>query len=64
MGSVLFTNVRIIDGTGAQPFAGEVLIQGNRVARVGRGARMLFWQGHAKPDREPATMTASHRSKR
>ena len=41
MGSVLFTNVRIIDGTGAQPYAGEVLIQGNRIARIGRGARSL-----------------------
>src|SRR5689334_4801908 len=35
--NVLFTNVRIIDGTGAAPFAGEVLVQGNRVARVARG---------------------------
>jgi predicted amidohydrolase YtcJ len=35
MTSVLFTNVRIIDGTGAQPYAGEVLIQGNRIARIG-----------------------------
>jgi imidazolonepropionase-like amidohydrolase len=41
MGSVLFTNVRIIDGTGAQPYAGEVLIHGNRISRVGRGARVL-----------------------
>jgi hypothetical protein len=24
MGNVLFTNVRILDGTGAQPFSGEV----------------------------------------
>ncbi len=27
MANVLFTNVRIIDGTGAQPYAGEVLVQ-------------------------------------
>jgi predicted amidohydrolase YtcJ len=33
---VLFTNVRIIDGTGAQPYAGEVLINADRIARVGR----------------------------
>ena len=39
MTSTLFTNVRIIDGTGAQPYPGEVLVQGNRIARVGRGPR-------------------------
>ena len=41
MGNVLFTNVRIIDGSGAPPFAGEVSVQGNRIQRVGRGARSL-----------------------
>jgi imidazolonepropionase-like amidohydrolase len=41
MANVLFTNVRIIDGSGAPPFAGEVLVQGNRIQRVGRGARSL-----------------------
>ena len=39
--SVLFTNVRILDGSGGQPFAGEVLVQGNRISRVGHGARLL-----------------------
>ncbi len=34
MAQVLFTNVRIIDGSGAQPFAGSVLVQGNRIAKV------------------------------
>jgi len=37
MANVLFTNVRIFDGSGAMPYAGEVLVQGNRIARVGRG---------------------------
>jgi imidazolonepropionase-like amidohydrolase len=41
MTSTLFTNVRIIDGTGAQPYPGEVLVQGNRIVRVGRGPRSL-----------------------
>ena len=41
MTSTLFTNVRIIDATGAQPYPGEVLVQGNRIARVGRGPRSL-----------------------
>jgi imidazolonepropionase-like amidohydrolase len=39
MANVLFTNVRIIDGTGAAPFPGEVLVQGNRLSRITRGAR-------------------------
>jgi imidazolonepropionase-like amidohydrolase len=33
--SILFTNVRIFDGTGRAPFAGEVLVTGNRIAAVG-----------------------------
>jgi imidazolonepropionase-like amidohydrolase len=37
MANVLFTNVRIFDGAGAMPYSGEVLVQGNRIARVGRG---------------------------
>ncbi len=44
MANVLFTNVRIFDGSGDQPYAGEVLVQGNRIARVTRlasGARSL-----------------------
>ena len=32
MANVLFTNVRILDGIGRQPYAGEVLVQGNRIA--------------------------------
>ena len=39
MANVLFMNVRVIDATGAQPYQGEVLIQGNRISRVGRGSR-------------------------
>jgi hypothetical protein len=38
MTSVLFTNVRIFGGTGAQAYPGEVLVQGNRISRIGRGA--------------------------
>ena len=42
MADVLFTNVRIFDGGGEAPFTGDVLVQGNRIARVvktGYGAR-------------------------
>jgi imidazolonepropionase-like amidohydrolase len=36
MNSILFTNVRVIDGTGDAPFDGEVLIEGNRISAVSR----------------------------
>jgi imidazolonepropionase-like amidohydrolase len=36
MADVLFTNVRIFDGSGDMPYTGEVLVQGNRIARVSR----------------------------
>ena len=38
MGNTLFTNVRILDGSGAEPYPGEVLVQGNRIARVAAAA--------------------------
>ena len=41
MNPTLFTNVRILDGTGAQPYAGEVLMRGNRLERVVAGQRVL-----------------------
>ena len=34
MARILFTNIRIFDGTGAPTFPGEVLVEGNRVAAV------------------------------
>ena len=36
--SVLFTNVRIFDSSGSDPFDGEVLVRGNRIAAVRPGA--------------------------
>ena len=49
---VLFTNVRILDGTGAAAYPGEVLVQGNRISRVsasGPGARALERRGGRMP---------------
>ena len=37
MSDILITNARIFDGSGSQPYNGEVLIQGNRIAQVRRG---------------------------
>src|SRR2546421_5616141 len=56
MANVLFTNVRIIDATGAQPYTGEVLIQSNRIARVGRGPRSLPTAGMTVIDGAGATL--------
>jgi imidazolonepropionase-like amidohydrolase len=56
MGNVVFTNVRILDGTGAQPYAGEVLIQGNRIARVVHGTRALPAGGATVIDGAGATL--------
>ncbi|MQT14584.1 metal-dependent hydrolase family protein [Segnochrobactrum spirostomi] len=36
---VLFTNVRILDGTGEYPYTGEVLVQGNRIKSITRGSQ-------------------------
>jgi imidazolonepropionase-like amidohydrolase len=64
MANVLFTNVRIIDGSGAQPYTGEVLVQGNRIARVARGARAIQMSGVTAIDAGGATlmpgMTEAH----
>jgi imidazolonepropionase-like amidohydrolase len=64
MANTLFTNVRILDGSGAQPYAGEVLIQGNRISRIGRGARSLPVAGVTVIDAAGATlmpgMTEAH----
>jgi imidazolonepropionase-like amidohydrolase len=64
MANVLFTNVRIIDGTGAAPFPGEVLVQGNRVSRITRGTRAAPVAGVTVIDGAGATlmpgMTEAH----
>ena len=51
MAQVVFRNVRIIDGSGAAPFAGEAVIEGNRIRDVGSrvagspGARVIDGAG-------------------
>ena len=37
----LFTNARIFDGSGRAPFAGEVLVAGNRIEAVAEGASQI-----------------------
>ena len=36
MTATLFTNVRVIDGDGNEPFSGEVLVEGNRIKQVAK----------------------------
>ena len=41
MADTLFTNVRILDGTGQNPFTGSVLVQGARIRQVGRSSAAI-----------------------
>ena len=61
MANVLFTNVRIIDATGAQPYQGSLLVQGNRIARIGRGTRSLPTAGVTVIDGAGATLMQGSR---
>ncbi len=56
MANVLFTGVRIFDGSGENSFNGEVLVQGNRIRRVARGARAIPTQGVTVIDAAGATL--------
>ncbi len=56
MANVLFTNVRILDGSGDNPYPGEVLVQGNRIRRVARGGRALPSPGVTVIDGAGATL--------
>jgi imidazolonepropionase-like amidohydrolase len=56
MANVLFTNVRVLDGTGERPYPGEVLVQGNRIRRVARGMRALPMSGVTVIDGAGATL--------
>ena len=40
-GGVVFTNVRVLDGSGEYPFTGEVVVQGNRIKQVTKGSSRL-----------------------
>jgi imidazolonepropionase-like amidohydrolase len=54
--NTLFTNVRIIDGTGANPFSGSVLVQGNRIRQVARSISGLSPSGATVIDAAGATL--------
>lgn len=45
MGDVLFTNVRVFDGEGGEPFSGEVLVRDNRIKQIARGGESIAAPG-------------------
>jgi imidazolonepropionase-like amidohydrolase len=56
MTSTLFTNVRILDCSGAEPFPGEVLVQGARIVSVARETQRLSRDGAELIDGGGATL--------
>lgn len=56
MADVLFTNVRILDGTLAHPVSGSVLVQGNRIRAVGRSTAPISSAGATVIDGAGATL--------
>ena len=48
MAGTLFKNVVLLDGTGAEPTAGEVLVEGNRIKAIARGGGSLQAPGAAE----------------
>src|SRR5262245_20609122 len=55
-GAIVFTNVRVLDASGNQPFMGEVVVQGNRIASVSRGQRVTPGGGATVIDGGGATL--------
>ncbi len=56
MTRTLFTNARIIDGSGAEPFAGDVLVQGNRIRTIARDGARADGEGARVIDARGATL--------
>lgn len=56
MARILFTNVKIFDGTGTPTFAGEVLVEGKRIAAVVAPGRALDRGGAELVDGGGATL--------
>ena len=56
MGRTLFTDVNILDCTGAQPYAGEVLVEGNRIKQIAKAGKKLPRDGAHTVDGGGATL--------
>src|SRR5690349_2784360 len=56
MADVVFTNVRILDGTGQNPYTGSVLVRENRIRQVGRSTAPIAPGGATVIDGAGATL--------
>ena len=52
----LFTNVNVLDCTGAPPFAGQVLVEGNRIAAVAPAGVLIASDGAMRIDGRGGTL--------
>ena len=55
-GTTVFTNVRVLNGSGDNPFMGEVALRGNRIVGIGRGQRVAYAGGGTVIDGGGATL--------
>jgi len=56
MDDILFTNVRILDGSGANPYSGSVRVRGQRIVQVGRSTAPIAPGGALIVDGAGATL--------
>jgi len=56
MTKTLYTGVQILDGSGADPFAGEVLVEGNRIREIAREGQQIARNGSRVIDGGGATL--------
>jgi imidazolonepropionase-like amidohydrolase len=56
MNDTLFTNVRILDGTGSNPYSGSVRVSGNRIQQIGHGTSAISSNGATIIDAAGATL--------
>ncbi len=56
MAKTLYTGVQILDGSGADPFAGEVLVEGNRIREIARDGQKIARDGSRVIDGGGATL--------
>ena len=56
MTATLFTNVRILDGSGAAPYPGSVLVEGNRIKHISKSAAPMSAGDAMQVDAAGATL--------
>ena len=56
MTQTLFTNITIFDGSGKEPYRGEVLVQGNRIKTLAKGKKRIERNGAEVVDGGGATL--------